>query len=296
MANRTCSIEGCDGKVVGRGWCKRHYYAWKRNGDPTIFKRSPTPLGLTFEQRFWMKVDKNGPVPEYAPQLGPCWMWTGTLTPRNYGYFGVSAGKNRSAHIVSYELLVGKVPDGLELDHLCHTLSRGSCERGDACHHRRCVNPAHLEPVTGAENSRRIIDAMPRCNKGHLFDEANTLWYRGHRRCRACSRDFARAKRQAPAPDTRHIRLTVKLSEADAALIDAASKGRPRSVWLREVTLAAAATGMSMRPGRPPNGSVQSQVAVLVLATEDEAALIDAARGATPRSTWMRTAALAAAA
>ena len=39
MADRTCSIEGCPGKVIARGWCRNHYYTWKRNGDPLVRKR-----------------------------------------------------------------------------------------------------------------------------------------------------------------------------------------------------------------------------------------------------------------
>jgi hypothetical protein len=70
----------------------------------------------------------------------PCWIWQGTRTVNDYGQLRVG---NRSirAHRFFYEQMVGSVPDGLVLDHLCRV--------------HACVNPKHLEPVTDAENVRR---------------------------------------------------------------------------------------------------------------------------------------------
>lgn len=70
-----------------------------------------------------------------------CWVWHGSRTCRGYGKLR-DAAKSRSAHRVSYELFVGPIPEGLELDHLCR--------------HPACVNPDHLEPVTRLENQRRV--------------------------------------------------------------------------------------------------------------------------------------------
>lgn len=85
----------------------------------------------TIAERLWEKVDKTG----------DCWLWTRSLTIGNrYGGLSVD-GRMRPAHRVAYELTVGPIPDGLELDHLCRNT--------------RCVRPAHLEPVTHRENMRR---------------------------------------------------------------------------------------------------------------------------------------------
>jgi HNH endonuclease len=178
-----CSIKGCGEVARRRGWCHGHYKRWWRYGDPLgVFQRQP------LEERFWSKVDKDGPVPDYAPHLGPCWLWTRGLT-KGYGTFGMH-GKVRYAHIVAYELLVGVVPDGLELDHLCRVPA--------------CCNPVHLEPVTHAENIRRGDTsaqgahwrAKTHCPQGHQYDDANTYVNpTGGRECRICKRASGRRRR-----------------------------------------------------------------------------------------------------
>lgn len=128
-----CSVDGCDGDRYARGWCFNHYQRWWKTG--VVERAVPTT-----EERFWSKVDKDGPLPKWAPFLGPCWLWTAGLFPEDYGCFKLD-GKSRLTHRLSYEWLVGPIPDGLELDHLCRV--------------RPCCNPDHLEPVTSAENIYR---------------------------------------------------------------------------------------------------------------------------------------------
>lgn len=77
---------------------------------------------------------------------GECWSWTAYRSKKGYGSVATGHGKTALAHRHVYELLVGPIPAGLELDHLCLNTS--------------CVNPDHLEPVTGAENLRRRYEGL----------------------------------------------------------------------------------------------------------------------------------------
>lgn len=136
------------------------------------------------DARFWAKVDKDAP--------GGCWLWTAGQSPDGYGKFSLHS-RSTPAHRLAYELLRGPIPDGLYLDHLCRV--------------RRCVNPAHLEPVTHRENILRG-DTLPaanarktHCPAGHPYDTENTIREAdGRRRCRVCVRDTrkrSRARRRA---------------------------------------------------------------------------------------------------
>lgn len=123
---------------------------------------------------------------------GGCRVWTRGKYYQGYGVCRHD-GKYRKAHRVSYEVFVGPIPDGLEMDHLCRN--------------RACINPAHLEPVTHLENMRRSNPWHPQkakrfCPSGHPYDERNTLISKatGERRCRACMRAYKqRAKERKRA-------------------------------------------------------------------------------------------------
>lgn len=118
-----------------------------------------TPL----PDRFWAKVD-------ITPA---CWLWTAALTSKGYGSFDID-GRRRSTHRLSYERLVAPIPTGLTIDHTCFV--------------KRCVNPAHLEPVTQAENTRRAAARVTHCPEGHPYDVANLVNRKdGHRECRTCA-------------------------------------------------------------------------------------------------------------
>jgi len=108
---------------------------------------------------------------------GPCWIWP-NVSPRGYGWIFLN-GRKRPAHRVSYESMVGPIPPGTELDHLCRNT--------------KCANPAHLEAVTHLENVRRGDSGKPgkqktHCQRGHLFTDATTGLCRGRRFCKICSR------------------------------------------------------------------------------------------------------------
>lgn len=137
----------------------------------------------TAEERFWAKVEK---------QEGGCWLWTGAITSHGYGQFKVD-GRLVGAHRFAYELLVGPIPLGLTLDHLCRI--------------RHCVNPSHLEAVTNRENTLRGEGITARaarvthCPQSHPYDLFNTyVSPRGDRRCRICARIHTRTWRN-PEPE-----------------------------------------------------------------------------------------------
>lgn len=120
-----------------------------------------------------------------------CWLWTAVTTPNGYGKIGVN-GQHLGAHRVMYELIVGPVPEGLVIDHLCKV--------------RHCVNPAHLEPVTQRENLLRADTIQARnaakthCIHGHEFSPKNTyIQSDGGRRCRRCNADRNRIRNQQRA-------------------------------------------------------------------------------------------------
>lgn len=188
MADGTCKEQGCEGAVIARGWCTRHYQRWLKHGSPTggqAGTRRALPRSASLEDRFWLRVNKNGPVSTRRPGLSPCWVWTGGKNQRDYGQFHIGK-KLYLVHRLAYTWLVRPIPDDLTIDHLCfNTL---------------CVNPDHMEPVPNRVNNSRGNSITARnarkthCSKGHPYDEANTYWPpQGGRKCRECQRRHARA-------------------------------------------------------------------------------------------------------
>lgn len=141
-------------------------------------------------QRFWEKVDKNGPV--HSTSGTPCWLWLGKLDKDGYGTFHVLRIDDKPVRCKAHNFLV-QSPKGLVPDHLCRN--------------RACVNPEHIEHVTERDNILRgtgfaaVNAAKTVCKNGHPFNEENT-WHhldRGkmRRTCRACARTRAAKWSQA---------------------------------------------------------------------------------------------------
>jgi hypothetical protein len=89
----------------------------------------------------------------YSVEASGCWRWTGSMSRYGYGRW-VKNGRSQGAHRAVYEALVGPIPEGLDLDHMCHNADE-TCPGGHGCQHRACVNPAHLEPATRQLNLSR---------------------------------------------------------------------------------------------------------------------------------------------
>lgn len=129
--------------------------------------------------------------PQFWSQIaaqGECWIWQGKASPNGYGQFG-----HGFAHRWIYEFLIGEIPAGLELDHLCRV--------------RNCVNPYHLDPVTHAENCRRTAglkrgpyNVGSYCKNGHDRTPENTrITAKGWRTCIPCGREAVARHRSKQA-------------------------------------------------------------------------------------------------
>jgi hypothetical protein len=126
----------------------------------------------------------------FADRPTDCWDWPGGYFHHGYGRV-FHDGKQRLSHKVAYEVLVGPVPEGLELDH--------------GCRNRRCFNPRHLEPVTHRVNSLRShnVGALnarkTHCKHGHEFTPQNTRMRKRRRGlervCRQCVLDETHRRR-----------------------------------------------------------------------------------------------------
>jgi hypothetical protein len=170
---RVCSVRDCQRPVKGHGYCEMHYVRWKKYGDPAVvLKGGPRPrtgpkdpctiegcikpqVALGLCRNHYMRQHRRGGDPAvslprgnfstpvssrtrmYEKRKNGCWIWQGHLNHHGYGATGVG-GRGILAHRAFYEELVGPIPDGMELDHLCAN--------------EACVNVEHLEPVTKAEN------------------------------------------------------------------------------------------------------------------------------------------------
>jgi hypothetical protein len=141
-----------------------------------------------------------------------CWVWTGAITSRGYG--SVQHDRRRvSVHRLTYELLIGPIPDDLTVDHLCRN--------------KRCANPAHMEPVTRRVNVLRAQPERRRCPQGHALAGPNLVVRvrrdtEIHRMCRVCQYEWQRQHyhRVNPGrPRRRDLRRRAQiLAAAEAAL------------------------------------------------------------------------------
>ena len=147
--------------------CDMHYKRnWRYGSVHAVRPNQKTPW-----ERFWVKVDASG----------DCWEWTASTRGAGYGQFGWAPDRIIDAHRVVWELLVGPIPEGLTIDHLCRN--------------KICVNPDHLEVVTYQENINRSPVSPSRrryCPQGHPLFGDNLRVVSGARRCINCDRRRSR--------------------------------------------------------------------------------------------------------
>lgn len=102
-----------------------------------------------------------------------CWLFAGKIDKSGHGRIyagqinGVEATRPQ-AYRVMYENVIGPIPEGLHIDHLCEV--------------PQCINPKHLEPVTFIENIRRFNQRRTQCLKGHYYAETGFRWRHETRR------------------------------------------------------------------------------------------------------------------
>lgn len=136
-------------------------------------------------------------IPDFEIDDKGCWQVAG---PR---YFGYGRWRRSTAHRAIYLEVVGPIPDGYQVDHLCHDPQE--CEPGEGCTHRGCINPDHLEAVSPAVNTYRsgnpfaVNARKTHCKRGHEFTPENTTLAKSNasgrfqRVCRKCAAAKQRA-------------------------------------------------------------------------------------------------------
>lgn len=126
-----CSIPDCNNNYKAKGFCSKHYYRFKRNGDP-LKTHKWYGIGKTPEERFWSKVNK----------YNKCWEWMGSKTSKGYGDASYQ-NKNVKAHRLAWFFIYGKWPQS----NLLHS-----------CDNPICVNPKHLREGTKYDNSKDMVE------------------------------------------------------------------------------------------------------------------------------------------
>lgn len=176
---------------------------------------------------FWSRVNKQGPQ--------GCWVWTGPTSRFGYGYFHVSRRyATARTHRVSWELLRGRIPDGLQLDHLCRN--------------RACVNPDHLEVVTDRVNILRgvsppAINARKRhCLKGHDLDIRNDAKGRWCVLCRKIANRLRKARYRKRAASAGLCGSCFKVPARDGGKLCERCREYKRAGWHRGKARAALAS------------------------------------------------------
>lgn len=127
-----CTVADCARPHIAKGFCRSHYAAWRRHGDPLIKMRDRY---ATPEESFAARTRKSP---------SGCLEWIGTRYPNGYGEISVG-GKKVLAHRYAWQRVHGEIPPSADIDHTCWN--------------KACVNVEHLRPATRVQNNRNYSGA-----------------------------------------------------------------------------------------------------------------------------------------
>lgn len=146
-----CNIESCENPKWSRGWCGKHYQSWRKYGNPEATREYYS----TPEESFAARTEWQG----------DCLVWTGTTNPDGYGQIAYK-GRRVVAHRYAYERTHGPIPDGMDIDHICHN--------------KACCNVAHLRLATRKQNMENRNRVNANNTSGYLNvyrDKLTGKWF-----------------------------------------------------------------------------------------------------------------------
>lgn len=111
-------------------------------------------MAISTEQRFWSKVDKNGPTMPHMDT--PCWIWTAAKRHGGYGSFSLRHGRTVGAHRHSLQTAMGIFGEWLD----------AGFEAEHRCLNRACVRPRHLRSATKKQNMENLQGARQDSKSG----------------------------------------------------------------------------------------------------------------------------------
>ena len=156
---RKCVFENCVRKHEAKGLCSAHYQQHKKGKPLTPNRTTPRLKEMTSKKALKVKIIQA------TRSEGECWIWPNKPDKDGYGFMHYY-GKQRRAHRLVYELLVGAIPEGLLLDHINCT--------------RMCVKPSHLRPATRKQNAENLQGATSKSRsgvRGVFWDGKKKMWY-----------------------------------------------------------------------------------------------------------------------